>query len=446
MKILIVGNARYVAQYGGGEVYVKNLIAGLVARQHEIIYFSISPDHNKDAESKLSWFDQESFKECQLSLPSVWLESDYRNHAIEQVSAVFLKICPAVIHAHAWKQIIVLAGAAAKIPTVVTAHHGGIVCPAGALLNYEDKICSIPASDQDCLRCCVKSVPGYKVWYPLIKLVPLKIRLVLGTLFSKFPFILFLTPLALVTRSIQTKQQEVKDIADFASCVIAPSPAISQALVLNWMPAKKICIVPHGIPLPARSTAKRLVHAPLRLIYVGRISYVKGLHILLSACSSLAATEYELHIVGSSFTRAEKKYEARLKCQFATVKAVWHGHKNRDEINQLLNECDVMVHPAIFLEVFGLTIAESLAVGCPVVATRCGGPEIQIQDGVNGLLVPPNDADALRAALQHLIDSPALIQKMSLQSGLVRSIEEHVLDIEKVYCSCIDKASMPASS
>lgn len=48
-----------------------------------------------------------------------------------------------------------------------------------------------------------------------------------------------------------------------------------------------------------------------------------------------------------------------------------------------------------YLEAFGLNIAESLAMGKPVLATRCGGAEMQIEDGVNGWLVEPNNMEAL---------------------------------------------------
>jgi glycosyltransferase involved in cell wall biosynthesis len=59
-------------------------------------------------------------------------------------------------------------------------------------------------------------------------------------------------------------------------------------------------------------------------------------------------------------------------------------------------------------DAFGLVLAESGYFGLPTVATRVGGiPEV-IEDGVTGLLVPPDDPDALAAALVRLIDDPAL--------------------------------------
>lgn len=72
-----------------------------------------------------------------------------------------------------------------------------------------------------------------------------------------------------------------------------------------------------------------------------------------------------------------------------------------------------MIHPAICLEIFGLTIAESLSIGRPVLATRCGGAEMQIKDGINGWLIPPNDVNAMRNKLEDIIESKSKIYSVA---------------------------------
>ena len=56
------------------------------------------------------------------------------------------------------------------------------------------------------------------------------------------------------------------------------------------------------------------------------------------------------------------------------------------------------------MEAFGLSIAESLANGKPVVATCNGGAEMQIRNGENGWLIPTNDIDALHTAMQDITE------------------------------------------
>lgn len=76
------------------------------------------------------------------------------------------------------------------------------------------------------------------------------------------------------------------------------------------------------------------------------------------------------------------------------------------EVRDLLGVCEALVHPS-HSEGFGLAILEAMAVGLPVVATRCGGPEEIVEDGVSGLLVPPADPPALAAALRRVLGDPA---------------------------------------
>lgn len=64
----------------------------------------------------------------------------------------------------------------------------------------------------------------------------------------------------------------------------------------------------------------------------------------------------------------------------------------------LLAHCALLVHPS-HSEGFGLAVLEALALGRPVVATRCGGPEEVVEEGRTGLLVPPGQPEALAAAI-----------------------------------------------
>lgn len=70
--------------------------------------------------------------------------------------------------------------------------------------------------------------------------------------------------------------------------------------------------------------------------------------------------------------------------------------------SSLLRAAEVVVQPSLS-EGFGLGVLEAAAAACPVVATRCGGPEEVLEDGVSGLLVPPADPPALARALDSLL-------------------------------------------
>jgi glycosyltransferase involved in cell wall biosynthesis len=97
------------------------------------------------------------------------------------------------------------------------------------------------------------------------------------------------------------------------------------------------------------------------------------------------------------------------------------GRVSREELVQLYNESELLVSPSLY-EGFGLPAAEAMACGTPVIATTAGAfPEV-IEDGVSGLLVPPRDAAALAAAIERVLDDPALRRRLA-HEGRQRIVE-----------------------
>ncbi len=70
----------------------------------------------------------------------------------------------------------------------------------------------------------------------------------------------------------------------------------------------------------------------------------------------------------------------------------------RDDVASIIGQCELIVHPS-YSEGFPLSILESMAAGKPVVATRCGGAEDMIEDGVSGILVSPARPEQLAQAI-----------------------------------------------
>ena len=81
-------------------------------------------------------------------------------------------------------------------------------------------------------------------------------------------------------------------------------------------------------------------------------------------------------------------------------------------VAQYLHAMDVFAFPSI-AEGFGLALAEAMACGVPVVASAVGGVPELVSDGVSGLLVPPQDPEALAAAILSILESPDLAAGLS---------------------------------
>ncbi|HRC84956.1 MAG TPA: glycosyltransferase family 4 protein [Thermoanaerobaculia bacterium] len=151
------------------------------------------------------------------------------------------------------------------------------------------------------------------------------------------------------------------------------------------------------------------------LVFLGRLLPHKGVHFLLEALPPGRA----LHVVG---TVADPAYRTRLERLAAGKDVRFHTGLEDSAVVALLQRAMALVHPtpvdargdAGNAELFGLVLAEAMACGCPVVASRAASlPEI-VEHGVNGLLVPPNQPAAQREAIEYLAASPDRWQELSL--------------------------------
>ena len=113
----------------------------------------------------------------------------------------------------------------------------------------------------------------------------------------------------------------------------------------------------------------------------------------------------------------------------------------REDIPRILGMIDIFVLPSL-QETYSIATVEALAAAKPVVATRCGGPEEIITDGVNGLLVSPRNSDELAEKICLLIRRPDLRRSLGEQGQyLVR--ERFTSDIMfKNYMRLYEKAWM----
>jgi len=430
LKVLIVAQGSLASRYGGGQIYVLNLVREMVRQNVEL--FILSTTLNKVGKISQSKINMDG-----VDVTEFHLKYTNKKDPERQVRDVLQKVRPDIIHANSLKEVITQVCQDENIPCIVTAHHGGIVCPQGALLNPLDEICSIRATHNDCLPCVLRNIRGGNYFYKFYRYLPLSTRLTLGRVIAKLPFIYFITPWFSVSLSIQQKKIEWENICKNATILIAPSEAMKVAMIRNGADPEKVRVVRHGIPLLKReSVPDNYNNRPVRFIYLGRINRVKGLHILLNAFSRLKG-QAEITIIGGAVTHEEIRYQKMLKKNYNQLNIIWTGNLSHDKISEQIIKGDVMVHPALFLEVYGLTIAESISAGRPVIATRCGGPEMQIQDGVNGYLVQPNNTTALTERMQYLVDHPEEIIRLAENIQQPISIEQHVQELFGIYQSLI---------
>jgi len=108
----------------------------------------------------------------------------------------------------------------------------------------------------------------------------------------------------------------------------------------------------------------------------------------------------------------------------------------RRDVPMMMKLMDVVVHASIRPEPFGMVVIEAMSMGRPTVATVGGGPSEIIQDGVNGVLVPPQDAQRLALEICRLLLDEGRASQLSMQAvrraGHFRS-DNAARSIEKIY-------------
>lgn len=179
----------------------------------------------------------------------------------------------------------------------------------------------------------------------------------------------------------------------------------------------------------------------LRIGCVGRIKWGrKGQEVLLRALGLLQerGTPFRALVVGSPFPGNEP-HLARLK---ELAAALGLGGQvafleERDDIWPLYARMDVFVLPSILPEGLGNVVIEAMAMGLPVVASRCGGVVDLIEDGQSGLLFTPGSDAELAERLAELAGWPQRRREIG-EAGRRRqrqefSLQRHVERIEAVY-------------
>ncbi len=141
---------------------------------------------------------------------------------------------------------------------------------------------------------------------------------------------------------------------------------------------------------------------------VGRLQRWKGMHVFAEALAEVRRTRPEVTgvIVGGGHD-LEPDYEPFLRRRIGELGL---GEDLRlvgkqDNVPEWMEAFDVFVH-ASEREPFGIVVVEAMAMGKPVIATVPGGPQEILRDGVEGLLVPWSDGEAMSRAILRFLDEP----------------------------------------
>jgi glycosyltransferase involved in cell wall biosynthesis len=346
---------------------------------------------------------------------------------------------PDCVHIHALTAHIsaqlVASTVAHGFPVVFTQHVPEVTCRRGTLMRWGKIPCDGAMLLRRCTQCDLQS-----------RDVPMPLAAVLS--FSPAPRGSAIRRLPLSERArtaismrslVKQHHASVASALDAFSMITVHAEWTRDVLVRNGVDENKIALIRHGTsfePLPSSSDS---MNENLKIAFVGRLSAIKGAHLLIEALS-LAPIDERLHLDMYLVDQPNREYTERLRTSVESnphirlLPAIGH-----DELPAMMRRYDVLAIPSQVLETGPLVALEALACGTLVVGSDLGGIAESIQDGVNGILVRDRTARAWRRAFDDLVRDPGLGTK--LRSGIkpprsMRAVAEEMVNVyERVMAS-----------
>lgn len=190
----------------------------------------------------------------------------------------------------------------------------------------------------------------------------------------------------------------------------------------------KFHLIYNGIDTSLFSYHDHLPHSPIRIGYAGRLVQNKGIFVLLEAAQILLThyrTACEIYLAGEG-TLAFKAL-CKKQVRMYGLEKCCHFQQFVQDMPAFYQGLDIFVLPSLVRESFGLVLCESMYSGVPVISTNTGAQCEIIEDGVSGILIPPNDAAALAKQIVALATDTEKYKRIS-QAGYQRVKENFTLE------------------
>ena len=299
------------------------------------------------------------------------------------------------------------------IPYVITLHDYWFPCANAQLVtNYDDTICSGPDSRwHNCGRCMMA-----RANLPQLPLVASALNPLMKNRFRK-----------------------LKQVFEQAERVIAVSRFVKETYAAHGFGGDHVLALASGIDL-ASDQPETVQHdstheRPLHVVYLGSIAQLKGVHVLIEAFNRMPG-DSRLTVAGG--TEKFPDYSARLLDAVLHPNIKFVGQLSRGTVWDLLGSADIVVLPSLWYEASPLTIGEFFAAKLPIIASDIGAISEHIRHGVDGLLFPPGDANALYHAMKQLYDDRELLTALGNNAPDVTTVVTHTQNLQAIYAEVLN--------
>jgi GT2 family glycosyltransferase/glycosyltransferase involved in cell wall biosynthesis len=452
MRVLVIAHGFPPSAEAGAEIYAEAHAS--VLRQsfgEDVVVLAREADPNRA--------DGEVRSEHRGGLSITWLNNTYRNTRCFEVSYRNASIAkavarvidehrPEVAHIHHLTNLstmIVDELAMRRIPSIVTLHDYWLMCHRGQLLDTAFKPCNGP-DPASCGRCLGPAASAGALTFAAARAARVLVRssalprplrtaadLFAGTAASS----------GAATQEAVKRLGHMRDVCEKVSHFIAPSQYLRDRFVEFGIPSTKITLSPYGFDHAPFRKLTRTSSDRLRIGFFGSLMVSKAPHVLLDAAGRLPPGRMSIDLFGAHTAyHGDDSYRAHLTSHFPQAGVRFHGAIPHDGVAAAFASIDLLAVPSIWPENSPLVIQEAFLAGVPVVASRIGGIPEAVAEGVNGLLVRPDDPDDLARALRRFLDEPGLLDALRRGIPRVRSIRDDAEAVRALYRESIAVSSL----
>lgn len=411
MRILMLAQF-YPPTIGGEERHVRNLSIALAARGHDVAVATL-------------WHEGLSEFECDQGVriyrirglmqrvTALFTEQGRRYappfpdpEALLELRRIITYERPDIVHAHNWLvHSFTPIKAWSKAKLVVTLHDYSLVCGQKRFM-FRKELCSGPAVGK-CLLCAVD-------YYGVGKGVPATVANWVWGRLERQTVDMFLP----VSRAVAEGTQMVKY-------------GVPHRVIPNF--------VPDDVDVLHDNADEYIAQLPDEdyLLFVGDVRRDKGAEVLLRAYAEMQG-QIPLVLIG----KPEIGLSMNLPSGARLLQSWPHS-----AVMRAWSRCTIAVMPSVCPDACPTVAMEAMAMGRPIVASRIGGLSDIVIDGESGLLVPANDWQALRDAMQRLLNDPLLrkhLGAMAKQRVVEFQASTVVPRIEQVYQDVLPLRSQPS--
>lgn len=211
--------------------------------------------------------------------------------------------------------------------------------------------------------------------------------------------------------SVIAKELKEYEEADYISI---PSSFVKNSFINKGVNEDKIIQNPYGVELKNFYSKRDVIETstPIKILYLGNLSFRKGLPYLFEAINSLSNEKFnfEVHFIGTVSPDFQNYFNENKNPNW-----IMHGHIPQHELKKELPNFDMAIHPSLE-EGLSMVISQLLACGVPVIATTNTGGEELIQEGYNGYIVPIRNSEAIKEKIELLLNDTNKLIAMKLNA------------------------------